>query len=348
MTRYFALGLLLTLPFGLVQAQETTQPEAPFFEYPTELRHAYAIDLLSLHLDILGLDMSEEEEDAEAPEAEGAESEEGEEEEEGLVETAMPLLSGSLGATDADLLSALTEAFEATETGGPETAAPARDALGEVEAALIPAELMGELPFRAARLALLASLEPGVGEGYEEAAQGETDAYIVGYTGLQHIKGEWAELAPELDGDASNIERAFGVLDGLLPSPELPERFSDPEDAEVAVNDVIFGLESLTQTTLIPLRDFAETLSAIGTHVDESCAAAEAGDSVLALEWASAANFFYGAYLSDTLGIMAAEPNTQISEELGDLAEDPASADTPERCEAIGAAIEEASSVFGG
>lgn len=339
------LGLLALLPLTLVQAQEAaTPPASPFFDHPTELRHAYALDLLSLQLDTLELELpagveDEMEEDvpAEAAEA-GEEGEEGEEE--GLVGTALPLLAGTLGATDAALLAELEAAFGATETGD-----PARELLSEVEAALIPQALLSETAFRAARLALLSSLEPGVGEGYEEAAQGESEAYLIGYTGLQKIKADFGTL--ELTGDISNIERAFTVLDDLMPTPELPDRFSDPEDAEVAVNDVIFGLEALTGTSLIP-RDFAAMLSAIGAHADEGCAAAEAGDTALALEWATAADFFYSAYLSNTLEMLAAEPNASITEELGEFAEDPASDQTSARCENIRASIEEASSVFGG
>lgn len=329
---------------GMAGAQE---PQVLFLEHPTELRHAYALDLVGLHLDILELGVPEEDDAEEEAEAAGGEGEEGEEEEAGLLEIALPLMAGSLAEQDGALLERLETALSANETGDGAVAEEARGLITEIEGVLIPEELTGDVSFRAARLALLASLEPGVGEGYEEAAQGETEAYYIGYTGLGRVKVMWTELEPELEGDKENIERAFGVIDSLMPTPELPERFSDPEDAEVAVNDVIFGLESLTGAALIP-RDFAAMLDAIDTHVSEGCGAAEAGNTRLALEWTTAAGFFYDAYLTDTVGMLAPEADGRIGEVLAELVEEPVSEGTARRCETLSAAFREARGVFGG
>ncbi len=339
MTRMM-VSLAGALLVGMATAQE---PQVPFLEHPTELRHAYALDLVGLHLDILLLGVPEEDDAEEEAEAAGGEGEEGEA---GLLEVALPLMAGSLAERDEVLLERLETALSATETGDA-AAEEVRGLITEIESVLIPEELGSDVTFRAARLALLASLEPGVGEGYEEAAQGETEAYYIGYTGLGRVKAMWTELEPELDGDKANIKRAFEVMGALMPSPEFPERFSDPEDAEVAVNDIIFGLESLTGTALIP-RDFALVLDAIDTHVSEGCGAAEAGNTRLALEWTTAADFFYDAYLTDTVGMLAPEANERIGEELGKLVEEPLSEGTASHCENLSAAFEEASSVFGG
>lgn len=333
--------------------QSAAAQEVPFFEHTTELRHAYALDLVGLHLDILELDVPEDADDtaddtddaARGEDQAGAEG--GEEGEEGLLETALPLIAGTLAGQDEALLGRLGAALKAAEGGDEVAAEEARGLVSEIEGILIPEALRGDASFRAARLALLSSLEPGVGEGYEEAAQGETEAYYIGYTGLQRAEAMWRELEPELDGDKENIERAFGVIGALMPSPEPPERFSDPEDAEVAVNDIIFGLEALTGTILIP-RDFAAMLEAIDAHVSEGCSAAAAGDTRLALEWTTAAAFFYDAYLAGTLQTLAPEPDARISEELGELVEEPDSDQTPSRCENLSAAFTKASRVFGG
>lgn len=349
-----AIGALLWTSSATAQEVQ----KAVFFEHPVELRHAYALDLVGLHLDILELDVPEEDdtedesaagEEAEAGAAddEAAEEKEGEEEEKGLFETALPLMAGSLAEQDAELLEGLETAVAAAEAGAAAAAEEARGLIAEVEGVLIPEELSSDVSFRAARLALLSSLEPGVGEGYEEAAQGETEAYYIGYTGLQRAKGMWAELEPGFEGDKENIERAFGVIDELMPSAELPERFSDPEDAEGAVNDMIFGLESLTGATLIP-RDFGTMLGTIETHVSEGCSAAEAGNTQLALEWTTAAAFFYDAYLSRTLATLVPEPNERIEEELGELVEEPGSEQTASRCENLSNAFEEVGRIFGG
>ena len=332
------VSLAGALLVGMAAAQE---PQVPFLEHPTELRHAYALDLVGLHLDILELGVPGEDE------AEGAAVGEGEEEEAGLLEIALPLMAGSLAEQNEVLLKRLETALSATETGDGADAEEVRSLLTEIEGVLIPEALTGDVTFRAARLALLASLEPGVGEGYEEAAQGETEAYYIGYTGLGRTKAMWKQLEPELEGDKANIERAFGVMGALMPSPELPERFSDPEDAEVAVNDIIFGLESLTGAALIP-RDFAAMLDAIETHVSEGCGAAEAGNMRLTLEWTTAADFFYDAYLTDTLGMLAPEADGRIGEVLGELIEEPVSEGTARRCRTLSAAFGEARGVFGG
>lgn len=353
--RTFVLYALSSALVTTASAQDAV-PVTPFFEHSTELRHAYALDLVRLQLDILELDVPEDDAEDEATagedqaedEATGEEAAEREEEEgeEGLLETALPLMAGSLAGQDEALLGQLEAALAAAE-GGDAAAEEVRSLITGIEGVLIPEELRSDVSFRAARLTLLSSLEPGVGEGYEEAAQGETEAYYIGYTGLQLAKAMWAELEGELTGNKENIERAFGVLGALMPSPNPPERFSDPEDAEVAVNDVIFGLEVLTGATLIP-RDFAAMLDAIDAHVSEGCSAAEAGNTQLALEWTTAAAFFYDAYLVGTLQTLAPEPNARINEELGELVEDPDSEQTPSRCENLSAAFVEASRVFGG
>lgn len=348
MYRVFAILLSLVAgSFGWVEA--TAQPVTPLLEHPTELRHAYALDLLGLQLDSTELLELKENSD---------ETEMGEEGEKGLLETALPLLAGSLAAADADLLEGLETTLSRTDE---DADAEARDLLRRAERVLIPKMLLGDPVFRSARLALLASSEPGVGEGYEEAAGGETDAYVVGYTGLQRITALWRELKADLtsaESSVAEVDRAFGVLGELMPSATPPERFRNPEDAEVAVNDVVFGLESLTGAVLIP-RDFGALLSAIGAHVDSGCGAAEVGNPRLALEWLTAATFFYDAYLGRTLATLAPKAHAQIGEDLGALTQLDAAPDTEldaeldsggtrERCSSLKAALTEAGRTFGG
>ena len=322
------------------------QPVTPLLEHPTELRHAYALDLLGLQLDITELGGPDEGKADEDPD----EIETGEEGE-GLLETALPLLAGSLAAADAELLGDLETMLSRT---GEDTDAEVRQLLRRAERVLVPETLLGDPVFRAARLALLASSEPGVGEGYEEAAGGEAEAYIIGYTGLQRITALWRELKADLEGTDSGVaevDRALGVLGELMPSAIPPERLRHPEDAEVAVNDVVFGLESLTGVVLIP-RDFGALLDVVGAHVDSGCGAAEAGHPRLALEWSAAATFFYDGYLAGTLATLAPEAHAQIGEDLGALVVEtntaPDAKGTRERCSSLKTALTEASRIFGG
>jgi len=335
-------ALLLALLLGPLQVA-AAQGDAPFSLHARELRHAYAVDLIGLHLDVLELEPSSE--DEETGVGEDGEAEEGEA---GLLETALPLMAGSLEARDAALLGELETALAEAEGGNAAAQGEARQLLARAQTVLIPADLSRDPAFRAARLALLASLEPGVGEGYEEAAQGEEEAYLVAWTSLGRLKELWAELEPELgNADTESITRAFSVLDSLIASPQPPERFSDPEDAEGAVNDLIFGLEAATGATLLP-RDFAAMTQTLSAHVKQGCAAAEEEEARLALEWAGAARFFYEAYLADTLAMLGPEANARITEELGAFADAPLSEETPARCEILAAAFGEARAVFGG
>ena len=336
MHRVCATVLLTVGSFGWATA--TAQPVTPLLEHPTELRHAYALDLLGLYFNIAKL--------GELEEGDPDEVETGEEGEKGLLETALPLLAGSLAAADAALLRDLETTLSRTDE---DTDAEARDLLRRAERVLIPETLSGDPGFKAARLALLASSEPGVGEGYDEAALGEVEAYAIGYTGLGRIATLWRELKPDLTGDDSDVaevDRAFGVLGELMPSVSPPERFRNPEDAEVAVNDVVFGLESLTGVVLIP-RDFSALLGAVRAHVSSGCSAAEAGNPRLALEWTMAAAFIYDAYLAETLATLAPEAHAQIGENLSALTK-PDAEGTRERCSSLKAALSEASRVFGG
>jgi hypothetical protein len=324
--------------------------QGPLFDNPDELRIAYATEATGLELETLLLDADTEDEAAE----EAEESEEGEEEE--GVGSVLPLFAGSLEAQDPELLAeleaAMEEVEEQSESGGEGLEAAVRRAQELVMQArdtLIAEELRADPVFQAGTITMLSLLEPGVGEGYEEAAEGETEAYYIAWVGLQRIKEMWAEVAPSLpeDADTSEVERPFEVLDGLIASPQPPERFSDPEDAEGAVNDLAFGLERATGSTLLP-RELSSVAELSASQIAEACAAVEAGQPRMGAEQAGFVYALYDKYLERALMFVAMEASETIDEGLESLQADPASDETSALCRELPQALEEARIALGG
>lgn len=335
---------------ALLGSSVSAQQE-PLFDNPDELRVAYATEATGLELEILLLDTEEDE----AADEEGEEGEEGEEEEEG-VGSVVSFFAGSLEAQDPELLTeleaALEEAEAQSEAGGEGLEAAVRRAQELVRQArdtLVAEELRTDPGFQAATITMLSLLEPGVGEGYEEAAEGETEAYYLAWVGLQRIKEMWAEVAPSLpeDADTSEVERPFEVLDGLIASPQPPERFSDPEDAEGAVNDIAFGMERATGSVLLP-RELSSVAELGASQIEEACAAVGAGRPRMGAEQAGFVYALYDKYLERALMFVAAEASEIIDEGLEGLQSDPASAETTALCGEMPEAFEAARVALGG
>lgn len=330
-----AFGLLAGA--ALLASPVSAQPApAPLFDNPDELRVAYATEATGLELETLLLDIDDREELE--------------------VGSVMSFFAGSLEAQDPELLTeleaALEEAEALSETGDEGLEAAVRRAQELVMRArdtLVAEELRNDPGFQAATITMLSLLEPGVGEGYEEAAEGETEAYYIAWVGLQRIKEMWAEVAPSLtaDADTSEVERPFEVLDGLIASPQPPERFSDPEDAEGAVNDLAFGMERATGATLLP-RELSSVAELGAGQIEEACAAVRAGQPRMGAEQAGFVYALYDKYLERALMFVAAEANETIDEGLESLQSDPASDETNALCGDLPQAFAEARAALGG
>lgn len=333
---------------ALLGSSVSAQQE-PLFDNPDELRVSYATEATNLELETLLLDIEEDE-------AANEEGEEGEEGEEKGVGSIVSFFAGSLEAQDPELLTELEAAMEEaealSETGGEGLEAAVRHAQELVRQArdtLVAEELHTDPGFQAATITMLSLLEPGVGEGYEEAAEGETEAYYIAWVGLQRIKEMWAEVAPSLPegADTSEVERPFAVLDELIASPQPPERFSDPEDAEGAVNDIAFGMERATGTTLLP-RELSAVAELSASQTEEACAAVAAGQPRMGAEQAGFVYTLYDKYLERALMFVAMEASETIDEGLESLQADPASDETSALCSELPQAFEEARAALGG
>lgn len=299
-----------------LQAQANATQSA-FTEYAEPLRFATASHVLALRLQALTV----------APRGEqDANSKGAEEQEEGPPIPLLALFAGSLAQSDPALLQTLKadlKQVHSVAASGDETAlvqavAQAESDLARVRDVLVPDAVAGDPAFKAALIAKLANSERGLGEGYEEAANGELSAYPLAWLTLQRVDALWRELAPDLPAARDGVALALDRLNSLMPSLQPPATFSDPEDVEGAALDLVFALESALEQSLMT-RGFAPPLALMQRQVEEACMAARAGHRRLALEHALAARITYGAHLASTLTMLAPDVHADLTSLWGDL-----------------------------
>lgn len=247
------------------------------------------------------------------------------------------LFLGSLQRADSSLAAkleaALTQAQDLAEKGrgSARLNRRVRWLLDQTQRTLIPRQTRQDPAFQAALLAQLLNLEEGVAEAYEEAAQGEEEAYPLAWAGLQRVNLLWRQLRPRLSNGEGRqkSDDALARLGKLIASPEPPERYSDPEDAEQAALDAAYGLEQAAGKPLL-LQDLSRAFTLTRVNAAQACRAAEGGQWGLALEWASAANVYYEQHLAATVQTLAPQAHTPLAEAMEELAEEVAERETPD------------------
>jgi hypothetical protein len=211
---------------------------------------------------------------------------------------------------------------------------------------LISARLQGDPVYQAALLSMLLVWEGGVSEAYEEAANGEDEAYGLGYIGLQHTRGMWNQLKPTFkQADAVKAaETGFDRLAQLMPTAQLPSKFPDPEDAEVAALDLAFALELGVGQPVIP-RELGPVLQSVRTQQSHTCTALNRGDLALARERFVGWQLMYEQYLEGALQTLAPQIAEAIEEESDRFAVALFRRNQPaEACLALGIALQRARS----
>lgn len=290
----------------------------------------------------------------------------------------LPRFMGTLSARDAALAEALAAAVEeveeAAEGGGDLSAAiaEARELLTQAYDLVIPADVRSDPVFIAALIVDLSLGDVGVGEGYEEAVEGELGAYTMGYVALDRVTELWGEIA----GNASEQQRAdidemLEFIETLYPEPLIEEAIiGNPEEAEAPVQRMIGVLESVVDAELFAGRDMAALAAHLPEELVGACQAYEAGEDARALETVIAVGSLYlNADLGDFLEFMAPEVHDEAVELIGALTglsgeeededeegegdeeeEEVAQvvADSSAACRELLAALQEASGVLGG
>lgn len=349
--------LCTLLPLSLLHLAPAQ--ESIMVSHAEPLRFAFAVELLGFQLDAveMGGELDDEEHEGDDAEAD-AEELDGEDEDEVRVRP-FELFAGSLAERDPALQEELAAALEEIEQASARedeaaTASAverARVLLARAEDVLLPDDLRDDAAFRAAVLARLALSGSGFAEGYEEAAEGEVGAYIFGWTGLQRAKALWTELEPSAENreSAAEVERAFAVLDELMPTPDPPDRFRDPEDAEVAAHDLVFALEAAFGGQL-QSRDLGAVLALVDEQSRAACSAFEEDRDLLALELVTSAQVNYIEGIGGTISLLVPESAGEIrellSESLPEQIREGERAEVSSGCARLQEAIAEASSAF--
>lgn len=318
--------------FAAQSADETTS-------YVDPLRHASTIEFIRVNLETLifeeAIEAEEDDDDA------------------GFDWELIDLLAGSLEAADPELLAELEAALgevEELEEGGEglQTAVGEANALlDQAYETLVPEDLASDPVFQAAVLTELLVSELGVGEGYEEAAEGELEYYTLAWLTLQRANELWEELRPSIEGNTDAVDRPLTVFNELIAAPTPPERFSDPEDGELAALDVAFGLESAVGGNFIP-REFPAMVDTVRLRVIASCAAYEGDQQRLGREHALSAYTFFDDYLERTMGFLNSELADELEDGLANLAEADSAEDAGPVCGELSGTLDEATTFFGG
>jgi hypothetical protein len=308
-----ALGTVAAAPS---LAQEA-YPNAPFRDHPVLLAQAAALQRVAVTAEAFARAPAEAEDDESASGAD-------EEDDEGLMAAAWPLFAASLAAkaprTAEALGTTLEEMLEAREKGEAtaRTAEEVASLIAEAKAALLPPEVVETVPFQGALLAALMLDEGGVAESYEEASQGEADAYAIGWTALQRGTAVWNGLrgrgAPEgvAEGDA-----ALARLAALFPAEEMPDRLSpDPEEAEAPAHQLVALTEAVTRADLYPGRDLGAAADTVRALATEGCGMLPT-DADMGAERLAIAAAYYGQLLADPLSVMAPEAGEAIAAGFG-------------------------------
>lgn len=365
------LAALIAAAFLLVSVASAQYSRSPFFEHTLEVSQAYGIHLSLQRLDALELVDEYAEED--------------EEEEEGLdddyleivegFETDLARFVGTLRAADPDLAADIEEAIEeleeAIEAGEDydDQVVTLRDLLDAAYDVVIPAELRPDPAFVAAVIVELSMGEGGVGEGYEEAVEGELGAYTMGYAALDRVGDLWADIAGgATEQQRADVEEMLEFLATVYSVPVIDAPIvGNPEEAEAPVQRMIGVLETVVDAELFPGRD----LAALAAHLPEElagyCEMYDAGEDERALEGVIAVGYLYlSADLGDFLGFMAPEVHEEAlelivaltglePEEEGEEDEDedddderPAVEDPAASCRELLEVFREAHEVFGG
>jgi|GEM_PF-1668109 len=331
-----ALLLSTAVIWSAAQAQESAVAE-----YAEPLRWAAATHLLGLQLQALadyGLDTHSILDDDEAEQDQ---------------DQLLALFAGSLAAADADLLQKVKAdigdvrslaAEGSDEAALAQAVTQAQDNLASVRTLLIANALIRDSTFQAALIAELANSDFGVGEAYEDAAEGELEAYPMAWLTLQRVDQLWAELASELPAASEEMERALGELHALMPTQQPPKAFSDPEDAEGAALDIVFALENALGRPLL-IRGFKPALSLMQRQGAAACEAAQQDQEILMLEQALAARITYKAHVRSTLATLAPEIDDDL-DALWKQLQALRTGDGDEICTALQDALQRARDIF--
>jgi hypothetical protein len=328
-----ALAALLVAP-TVAGAQQAGYTNAPFRDHPVAVAQGAALERIEVAARALAVtgagddDGDQAEASDEGDQAKVADGGEEDEEEGGpladfgqlraSLATASPELADELGE-------AVEEMVEAAERGtGVDESAEAVIALtGAARDQLLPSELAATPGFQAALMASLLLEEGGVAEGYEEATEGEAQAYATGYFALQQVKALWQGLAGKASPQqAADVRAMLAMLDGLFPTQELPEQLSpDPEQAEAPAQQLVGVLEGVADAELYLGRDLAAASGVVHDLAAQGCASLEAGQAAVGVEQLRIAAAYYAQTVSDTLGLMAPETAEAVDERLEEVGE---------------------------
>lgn len=305
-------ALLIAATLFCAGSASAQYSQRPFFDDTLAVSQAYGFELALLRLEVLDL-VGDDLDDDYLEVIEG-------------FDVDLRRFMGSLSRADADLAADLEEAVEAVEAAAEEgkvagdAVAEARELLRQAYAVVVPVEVRSEPAFAAALIVELSLGEGGVGEGYEEATEGELGAYTMGYASLARVVEIWeSTVAPAADEQQrSDVEEMWEFLATLYPEPTIDDAIvGNPEEAEAPVQRVIGLLETIVDAELFPGRDLLALSAQLPVQLAGYCEAYDAGDDDLAVEGVIAVGYLYfSADLASFLSFMAPEVHEEASEQI--------------------------------
>jgi hypothetical protein len=278
---------------------------------------------------------------------------------EGLLEQAqkmrtrdMPLFFDRLQESAPDTAETLAAAVEAAlaPDGAGEAAAKGESLLAAVEDArevLFPEAVRETAEFQVALMAKLLLADDGVGESYEDAAEGDTWEYPTGWAALQRVHVLWEDLPRRGEAEAAaEVDLMLEYLDALLPEAEPPAQFvGDPEEPEAYSHRLVGFLEVIADADLYPGRDLPRMAAMVEEIAMQGCGSDIEGPHS-GVQLVSVANFYYRETLRRPLSILAADAHEQAGEAFAGLRDWP-DGEVEALCGQLLAALAEGRAAFG-
>jgi hypothetical protein len=264
----------------------------------------------------------------------------------------MPLFFDRLREVAPGMADTFETAVNETLAGGEGAAAGAETLLGHVEElreVLFPEALRSAPEFQVAVMAKLLLADEGVGEAYEDAAEGDTWEYPTGWAALQRVHALWENLPGNHEPEAAaEVDAMLEILDTLLPEVEPPAQFvGDPEEPEAYSHRLVGFLEVIADADLYPGRDLPRMAAMVEDIAMQGCGSEIEGPHSGA-QLVSVANFYYRETLRRPLSIMAADAHEQAGEAFASLQDWPEDeSDVEALCGKLLSALEDGRAALG-
>ncbi len=343
--RTLRLALVLAALGAVVPAVASARAE-PFGDDLAAIASAFAAERMAARLESLASSSGPEGADARSTPAAAPSGEDGDAVAATLADD-WPMLGADLARLDAALASTLRGSLAAVagaaDAGERGLAAARAAAYAHDAAATLEGEHAGGAAFMGAVASLLLVGDGGVAETYGNGVEaGDVAAFATGRAELERVRALWGELSAGADPrQRFEAEDALSTLDALFRArPRGAAAGGAGDDAETPALRLVGFLEEILDADLVPDRDLARLVRALGAEAARACgagaAALDRGRAIVA--------FYYGGFVAPTAAMLAPDADAMTRAALDELASGAGEA----ACRSVQGGLDAVAAAFGG